>query len=92
MKCYHSTTNDRVESIMKNGLLPNSKPIWFNTNTAYIMLSDIPLQKLNGKDTVVLEISDPKIKLEYFDNLEGLRWPYKIKPKFIRISLIRRGR
>lgn len=87
MKCYHSTIKDRVESIMKNGLLPNSKPIWFKSKTPYIMLSLEPCPMMNGNDTIVLVISDPMIKLDYFDNPEGLRWPYKIKPKFIRKQL-----
>jgi len=84
MQCYHSTTKDRVGSIMRNGLLPNSKPTWFTAKTPYIMLSPEPCFILNGNDTVVLAISDPDIKLEYFDNPEGLRWPYNIKPKFIK--------
>lgn len=86
LKCYHSTTKDRVASIMKNGLLPNSKPIWFKTKTPYIMLSLEPLPTLNGDNTIVLEISDPRIKLEYFNDPEGLRWAYKIEPKFIRLK------
>lgn len=84
MKCYHSTTKDRVSSIMENGLQPNSKPTWFVTVTPYVMLSLGPLPSLNGDDTVVLEVTDPRIKAEYFDDPEGLRWPYVIKPEFIR--------
>ena len=84
MKCYHSTTKDRVGSIMRNGLLPNSKPTWFTTKTPYIMLSLEPLPKLNGNDTIVLVVSDPDIKLVYFNDPEELRWAYKIEPKFIK--------
>ena len=68
-----------------NGLLPNSKPMWFTVKTPYVMLSNVPLPKLNGDDTVVLEVSDPRIKSEYFDDPEGLRWSYKIKPEFIKV-------
>ena len=85
MKCYHSTTKDRVKSIMKNGLLPNSKPTWFKTRTPYVMLSLEPWSMLNNDNTVVLEISDSRIKLEYFNDPEGLRWAYRIKSRFIKI-------
>lgn len=81
--CYHTTTKDRVESILKNGLLPNSKPTWFTEPTPYVMLSKEPWLDLNGEDSVVLKVTDPAIKLEYFDDPEGLRWPYKIEPQYI---------
>jgi len=83
--CYHTTTKDRVKSIMKNGLLPNSPPTWFSSPTPYVMLSDTPWWDLNGKESVVIEVSDPIIKPEYFDDPEGLRWPYPIEPKYLRI-------
>lgn len=72
-KCYHSTTPDRVASIMENGLQPNSKPTWFDMVTSYVMLCLEPWKDLNGDDTVVLEVTDPRIKAEFFDDPEGLR-------------------
>jgi len=90
MICYHTTTTDRVESIMKNGLLPNSAPIWFISKTPYVMLSLEPLWNLNKSESAVLKISDPRIKLEYFDDPEGLRWPYPILPEHITPAEARR--
>lgn len=85
MKCYHSTTKERLISILKNGLRVNSKPNFFSSPTPYIMLSNKPLYNLNGILTVVLEINDPTIIEEYFDNDEGLRWPYDIAARYIKI-------
>ena len=90
MRCYHSTHKHRVKLIMKNGLLPNSEPIWFKTKTPYIMLSLEPCPRMNGDDTVVLVISDPYIKSKYFDNPEGLRWVNRIEPKFIKIVEVKK--
>jgi hypothetical protein len=83
MVCYHATTPDRIPSIMKNGLLPNSPPTWFSEPAPYVMLSQEPWMNLNQEGTVVLKVSDPAIKAEYFDDPEGLRWPYKIEPKWL---------
>ncbi len=86
MICYHTTLKDRIESILKEGLLPNSKPAWFTTRTPYIMLCLRPWYKLNGYASVVLEVNDPKIKKEHFVKTDMLRWPSIIDPKFIKIK------
>lgn len=81
--CYHITTKDRLKSILKNGLIPNSKPSWFTRRTPYVMVSLYPYWGLYD-NPVLIEISDPAIKREYFDDPEGLRWPYSIEPKYFR--------
>ena len=81
--CYHVTTKDRLESILENGLIPNSKPNWFESETPYIMLSLYPYWSLYD-NPVLIEIKDPVIRWEYFDDPEGLRWPYPIKPEYFR--------
>lgn len=78
--CYHITIKDRLGSILENGLIPNSKPNWFTSKTPYIMLSLYPYWWLY-KDAVLIEIKDPAIKREYFDDPEGLRWGEVIKPE-----------
>ncbi|KKL08654.1 hypothetical protein LCGC14_2573710 [marine sediment metagenome] len=85
MICYHSTTRDRVDSIMENGLLPNSKPNYFSATTPYAMLGLKPWPDLNGEETVVLKVNDPAIKGEHFTDPEGLRWPNRIKPKHLQV-------
>ena len=79
--CYHTTTKDRLKSILDNGLVPNSKPNWFTSETPYIMLSLSPYWWLH-KDAVLIEIKDPAIKREYFTDPEGLRWGEIIKPEY----------
>ena len=79
--CYHITTKDRLASILESGLIPNSKPNWFTSETPYIMLSLYPYWWLY-KDAVLIEIKDPAIKQEYFDDPEGLRWGEIIKPEY----------
>jgi len=88
VKCYHSTTKDRVESIMQDGLLPNSEPTWFISKTPYVMLSLKPWVDLNGIDTVVLEVEHPEIKVEMFNDPEGLRWDKPIPPEYIAIYTV----
>ena len=78
--CYHITTRDRLPSILENGLVPNSKPNWFTSKTPYIMLSLHPYWWLYN-DAVLIEVKDPAIKREYFDDPEGLRWGEVIKPE-----------
>ena len=86
MKCYHTTTKDRVINICKIGLQPNSKPTWFSRPTPYIMLSKQPWKDLNGDNSIVLEIEDPTIECKHFYGLdEGVRWPFIIEPKYIKI-------
>ena len=79
--CYHVTTKDRLKSILDNGLIPNSMPNWFTQRAPYVMLSLYPFWSLY-EDSVLIEIKDPAIKREYFDDPEGLRWPYTIEPKY----------
>lgn len=79
--CYHITTRDRLKSILRDGLIPNSRPNFFTSETPYIMLSLYPYWWLN-KDAVLIEIKDPDIKREYFDDPEGLRWDRMIKPEY----------
>lgn len=81
--CYHITTKDRLSNILSNGLIPNSKPNWFTSETPYIMLSLHPYWWLY-KDAVLIEIEDPAIKRSYFDDPEGLRWVHRILPKHFR--------
>lgn len=92
--CYHVTTADRLASILKGGLIPNSKPNWFSEETPYVMLSLYPYWSLYD-NPVLIEIKDPRIKREYFDDPEGLRWPYTISPKYfnavIKYNAIKHG-
>jgi len=89
MKCYHVTTKDRLWSILCEGLRPNSKPNWFKSRTPYVMLSLRPYFTIyDESEEVFLEINDPAIKREYFDDPEGLRWDKPIKPKYIKIMSI----
>jgi len=83
--CYHTTIKERLKSISKNGLKPNSKPIWFMLPVPYIMLSLRPWRYLNGENSIVLGISDPAIRESCFVDPEGLRWPFIIKPENIEI-------
>lgn len=85
MSCYHTTTLDKLESILAGGLRPNSPPTWFSAPAPYVMLSDEPWWDLNGSESVVIEVQDPRIKPDYFDDPEGLRWPYHIKPMHLRV-------
>ena len=84
--CYHVTTRDRLESILKNGLIPNSEPNFFTEKTHYVMLSLYPYWWLYD-NPVLIEIKDPRIKREYFDDPEGLRWPYTINPKYFNVVI-----
>ena len=85
--CYHVTELKRLPDILRYGLKPNSDPYWFSEKTHYIMLSKYPYWWLVGEDALLLEIKDPKITLQYFDDPEGLRWPYNIKPKYINMAV-----
>ena len=40
------------------------------------------LGEVEEDNVVLIEIECPKIKRSYFDDPEGLRWPYIIKPKY----------
>jgi len=81
---YHVTTKDRLPSILKEGLKPNSDPNWFKGKTPYIMLSKYPYWHLyKEEETVLIEIKHPEILPEFFDDTEGLRWGEIIEPKYI---------
>ena len=83
--CYHTTTKDRVESILKNGLVPGSQPNWFEGDPVpYIMLSLTPIFDLHTAENYIFEVIDPKIKKQHFENDEGLRWPHVISPGHLR--------
>jgi hypothetical protein len=47
------------------------------------MLSEQPWLDLNGAETIVLEVTDPRVRREYFTDPEGLRWPYPIVPEYL---------
>lgn len=81
--CYHITTKDRIKDILSYGLVPNSEPNWFSSRTPYIMLSLYPYWSLYD-EPVLIEVKDPAIKREYFDDPEGLRWPSTINPRYFR--------
>ena len=86
MICYHTTTFERLLSIVKNGLVPNSPPTWFKNPVLYIMLCKEPWERLHSdRLNVVLEVSDPTIKERFFIDTEGLRWNLVIKPEYLKI-------
>ena len=106
--CYHVTTKDRLPNILRRGLIPNAKPSWVSSRTPYIMLSLYPylslyqhreawgLSKVNPDNVVLIEVKSPDIKREYFDDPEGLRWPYSIPIKcfnaIIEFNVLAHGR
>lgn len=51
---YHTTTNDKVDSIIKNGLKINSSPTWQNKPEPWIYLSVVPWKE--GKDITIFEV------------------------------------
>jgi len=91
--CYHVTTKDRLASILRYGLVPNAKPSWFSSRTPYIMLSLYPCwtlyryreewgrPRVDLAAVVLIEVKSRDIKRSYFDDPEGLRWPYRIPVK-----------
>ena len=82
---YHITTRDRLATILKEGLKPNSVPNWFESKTPYIMLSKYPYWQLyEGEDMILLEIKHPDILTEFFNDPEGLRWGETILPQYIK--------
>lgn len=93
--CYHVTTEDRLESILSGGLIPNSEPSWFTSKTPYVMLSLYPYWSLYEKP-VLIEVKDPAIKRKYFDDPEGLRWPSTISPEYfnavIKYNVVEHGK
>ncbi len=86
MICYHTTTLERLPSIVENGLVPNSASTWFKVSVPYIMLCEEPWERLHSERlNVVLEVSDPTIKERFFIDTEGLRWNRVIKPEYLKI-------
>ena len=88
--CFHTSTEDRMESIEKNGLVPSSDPNWFGKPVDYVMLSPTPWMNLHkNKANVIYLVQDPAIKREYFEDPEGLRWPHVIKPEYLTLIWMR---
>lgn len=85
MLCYHTTTRERLPSILVHGLQPGSPPTWFRSPAPYVMLSDRPWWDLNGRESVVLEVDEPAIRPEYFSDPEGLRWPHPVPPERLKV-------
>ena len=87
-KCYHVTTEDRLESILKNGLVPNAPRNRSARTAPIIMLSLYPMWGLfksfkKKAQPILIEICDPAIKRRMFDgDPEGLAWEKPIKPEY----------
>lgn len=85
--CYHVTTEDRLESILKNGLKPDSVRNRSAKPAPYIMLSLYPYWGLfkrfkKNAQPILIEIQDPAIKRRMFDgDPEGLAWEKTINPE-----------
>jgi hypothetical protein len=88
-RCYHITTEDRLESILKYGLVPNSPRNRGRFKTPHIMLSLYPVWSLYNnfkkkQRLILIEIKHHDITKELFDNdPEGLAWEYTIEPMYI---------
>lgn len=55
---YHSTPNERVESILKNGLKINSKPTWQSKPEPWIYVSTTPFDESDGTTTFEVDLSE----------------------------------
>lgn len=88
--CFHITTEDRLDNILKCGLNPNSPRNRSAKKAPHIMLSLYPYWSLydNFKKNaclILIEIRDPDIKREMFDgDPEGLAWEKVIQPQYFR--------
>jgi len=88
--CFHITTEDRLDTILKCGLKPNATPNRSARKAPHIMLSLYPYWFLyknykKHKGLILIEIRDPKIKREmFYGDPEGLAWEYIIKPEWFR--------
>lgn len=88
--CFHITTEDRLDSILKYGLKPNSIANRSARKAPHIMLSLYPHWFLyrnykKNKGLILIEIRSPGIKREMFDgDPEGLAWENAIKPESFR--------
>lgn len=100
--CFHITTEDRLESILKYGLKPNSIANRSARKAPHIMLSLYPMWNLyknykKSKSLILIEVRDPAIKREMFDgDPEGLAWERTIKPEcfkaVVKIEVVRNAR
>lgn len=88
--CFHITTEDRLISILKCGLRPNSVANRSARKAPHIMLSLYPAWSLyknykKKSHLILIEIRDPAIKQEMFlDDPEGLAWEQTINPEYFR--------
>lgn len=79
-RAFHSTSTDRLASILEHGLLPCSEPQYFSAPAPYVMLSRAPWADLHGDRTVVLALRMPGL---VWDDDEGCRWGEPISPDHI---------
>lgn len=88
MICYHITTEDRLNSILKDGLQPNSARNRSAKPAPFIMLSQYPQWHLfknwkKDKQLILIEINHPAIKPEMFNgDPDGLAWEKLIPPEY----------
>ena len=66
---YHSTPNDRVESILKNGLLINSKPEYQSKPEPWIYVSTVIFTNEKGFTTF-------EVNLDEIDE-DDVGWPFE---------------
>lgn len=85
--CYHVTTEDRLGSILKNGLKPNSVRNRSAKKAPHTMLSLYPYWGLfkgykKNAQLILIEICNSAIKCEMFEgDPEGLAYEHIIKPE-----------
>ncbi len=88
--CYHITTEDRLGSILKYGLKPNSERNRASRKAPHIMLSLYPCWTLyknfkKKQKLILIEIRYPQITRDMFDgDPEGLAWEGIIATKYFR--------
>jgi hypothetical protein len=92
MICYHITTRDRLESILKDGLKINSPHNRSAKDAPYIMLSKNPTWKLfnnwkkdKNKILIELDIQLSPNEIELLDtDPEGLAYEKNIEPNYFK--------
>ena len=99
--CFHITTEDRLDDILKHGLKPNSVRNRSARKAPLTMLSLCPYWGLfknwkKNQNNILIEIRDPAIKREMFDgDPEGLAWVHTINPScfkaVVRFEVITEG-
>jgi len=88
--CFHITTEDRLDSILKYGLKPNSQRNRASHKTPHVMLSLYPDWSLynnfkKNKKLILIEVRHPQITREMFgDDPEGLAYEGIIYPSYFR--------